>query len=684
MSASAARRGLTLDDLTRFRIATEPRLSPDARWVAFTLQRMSREKDTYCTNLWLVPADGSQPARAFTAGDLKDHGTEWSPDGTRLAFVSNRGEGSNIYVMRVDGGEAQRLTDLKGDVDTIAWSPDGRRLAFTYRAEDAPLPADPGGPEVKPEDKKPPRYRHITTLHYKEDGVGFVPRERQHVWVVDVEGTAAASEPRQLTFGDADDKEPTWAPDGSALYFLSNRREFADWDSGYTDLYRVEPGGGDSQQIITIDGPKNAIALSADGGTLVFLGHDDPSDNWGTRNVHVWSVNLRDGAARDLMPDSDLTCLDYLLTDVRPAGAQRVRFSADGTRLYVVCSQRGAARVFELPVGGGTPRPLTADKQDCGDFSLAGVRFAFVRATTQSPGEVCVHDIPTGEARVLTRLNAWLEDEIELAEVEELEVASDGGPVHVWRVRPPRCAGIAEGTKLPAVLHIHGGPHTMYGFSLVHEFQMLAARGFVVAWCNPRGSIGYGEAWTAAIRGDWGNNDYKDFMAVADAIESWPFVDAARVGVGGGSYGGYMTNWLVGHTDRFKAAVTMRSVVNMHSFFMNSDFGYGATAYWGAEAWERPDIFLAQSPITYVQNVKTPLLILHAENDLRCPIDQAEQFYTALKYMKREVEFVRFPVESHGQTRGGTPSRRLEHQRRTRDWFERYLGPMAVTETPSA
>ncbi len=678
MSASpvATRRGMTLDDLTRFRIATEPRLSPDARWIAFTLQRMARDKDTYYSNLWLVPADGSRPARAFTSGDVKDRGAQWSPDGTRLAFVSNRDGGSHIYVIRVDGGEAQRLTESKGDVDALAWSPDGARLAFTFRAEDTPLPADPGGPE--PKDDAPPRYRHVTRLHYKEDGVGFVPREWQHVWVVDVDDTRATGEPRQLTFGDADDKEPVWSPDGAALYFLSNRREFADWDEGRVDLYRVPAEGGDIAQVTPLDGPKTAVAVAADGASCVLIGHDDPIDGWGTKNVHVWSVDLRDGRARDLMPGVDLCCVDYLLTDVRPAGAQRVRYSADGTRLYVVAGERGAGRIYEMPVGGGAPRAITADKQDVGDFSLAGVRLAFVRATTQSPGEVCAFDIPTGETRVLTQLNAWIDDEIELAEVEELEVAGDGGPIQVWRVRPPRCAGVPDGTALPAVLHIHGGPHTMYGFTLVHEFQMLAARGFVVAWCNPRGSLGYGEAWTSAIKGDWGNKDAADFLAVADAMASWPHVDAARIGVGGGSYGGYMTNWLIGHTTRFKAAVTMRSVTNLHSFFMNSDFGYGSASYWGVPAWERPDIYLAQSPITYVTNVETPLLILHAENDFRCPIDQAEQLYTALRYMKKTVEFVRYPVESHGQTRGGTPSRRLDHQRRTRDWFERFLGPMTA------
>lgn len=675
---TTARRGLTLDDLTRFQIASEPRLSPDARSVVFTLQRMSRANDTYYTNLWMVAADGAQPARGFTSGDVKDHGAEWSPDGTRLAFVSNRGEGVNIYIMRIDGGEAMRLTDLKGSVDHVAWSPDGTQLAFAYRADDPPLPADPGGPEVKPADGKPPRYRHITRLHYKEDGIGFAPIERQHVYVLTVDGTRATGEPRQLTEGDADDREIVWAPDGSSIYFLTNRREFAEWDEGYVELYRVPVAGGVLELATPLAGPKAAVAMSADGTSLVFLGHDDPVDGWATKNVHAWTLNLPDGTARDLMPGADLTCVHYLLTDVKAAGAQRVRFSADGTRLYVLASQRGATRIYELPVAGGEPRAITADKQDVGDFSVAGVRLAFVRATTQSAGEVCVCDIPTGETRVLTRLNPWIEDEIELSIVEELEVPSDGGPVHVWRARPPRCAGIPDGSTLPAILHIHGGPHTMYGFALMHEFQMLAARGFVVVWCNPRGSIGYGEAWTSAIKGDWGNRDYADFMAVSDEIERWPFVDATRVGVGGGSYGGYMTNWIVGHTDRFKAGVTMRSVVNMHSFFMNSDFGYNSSSYWGASAWERPDIYLQQSPITYVRNVHTPLLILHAENDNRCPIDQAEQLYTALKHMKRDVEFVRYPVESHGQTRGGTPSRRLDHQRRTRDWFERYLGPMAV------
>ncbi len=677
---SAAKRGMTLDDLARIEIPNDPQISPDGAWVVWSQQRMDRKKDKYFANLWIAPADGSAAPRALTVGDHKDIHAVWAPDSTRLAFVSTRDGASNIWMIRRDGGEAVRVTDLHGDIDALTWSPDGATIAYTFRPEDPPLPADPGGPEPSDADKsKPPRYRHITRLHYKEDGIGFLPQSHQHLYVLSIDGCSATGEPRQVTDGDYDDTHPTWAPDGQHLAFFSKRMPDAEYYEAFTHIYRVPAAGGAIEQLTHDEGDRQAMAYSPDGKWLAYIGHTDPTDGGCMINMHPWVIPSAGGAPRDLTPAFDRSALNSHINDLNGAFNALLAWSPDGGTVYFFAVDRGAVRIFRVPFAGGMPEPLTGEREYVYAVTAdaRAARFAFGLGTPSSPGEICVLDVASGARRVLTDVNPWLRDEIELAEVEEFTVAGAGGPIHGWRVRPPRCLGLAADAKLPAFLHIHGGPHCMYGWGMVHEFQMLAARGFVVVWTNPRGGQGYGQEWVSAIKGAWGGVDYDDLMTVADAMAAWPFVDAARLGVGGGSYGGYMTNWIVGHTDRFKAAITMRSISNLHSDSGTSDFGYFDAQYWGAHTWDDPQRFLDRSPITYVKNVRTPLLILHSENDHRCPVEQAEQFYTALKYLRQTVEFVRYPEESHGITRGGTPSRRFDHQARTRDWLERFLGPVA-------
>lgn len=676
----AAKRGLSLDDLARIQVPNDPQISPDGHWIVYSQQRMDRKTDKYFANLWIVATDSVTLPHQLTAGEHKDFHAVWAPDSTRLAFVSNRGGESAVWIIRRDGGEAMRLTTAKGDYDALAWSPDGKALAFTFRPEDKPLPSDPGGPEPSDADKdKAPRYRRITRLHYKEDGIGFLPEEHQHVWVVAMDGCVAEGDPRQLTDGDYDDMRPTWTPDGRHIAFESKRMPDAEYYEAFTHIYRVPAAGGMIEQLTQDEGDRQAMAYSPDGQWLAYIGHTDPTDGGGMINMHPWVMPAGGGAARDATPGWDRSALNTHINDINAGFNTFLAWSADGAWLYFFATDRGAVRLFRVAASGGTPEALTGEREYiyAATADARGARIAFGLGNPTTPGDIGVLDTATGSRHMLTDANPWLRHEIELATVEEFEAPGAAGPVHGWRVRPPACVGVAEGAKLPAFLHIHGGPHCMYGWGFVHEFQMLAARGFVVVWSNPRGGQGYGQEWVAAIKGAWGGVDYDDLMSVADEIERWPFVDASRIGVGGGSYGGYMTNWIVGHTDRFKAAVTMRSISNLHSDAGTSDFGYFDAQYWGAHTWDDPQRFLDRSPITFVKNVKTPLLILHSENDHRCPMEQAEQFYTALKYLKQTVEFVRYPDESHGITRGGTPSRRFDHQARTRDWLERFLGPVA-------
>lgn len=678
-SQTAARRGLTLEDLARIHVPQDPRMSPDGRWVVYSQQRMDRIQDKYFANLWLVASDGASTPRQLTAGDHKDLHAVWAPDAARLAFVSTRDGEQNVWIIRRDGGEALRVTDLKGEVDALAWSPDGASLAYTFRPVDKPLPADPGGPAPTDADKgKPPRYRRITRLHYKEDGIGFVPDEYQHVWVLSIDGCTAVGEARQLTSGDSDDHHPVWSPDGAHVAFFSKRMPDAELYEAFTHIYRVPATGGEIEQLTQDQGDRQTMAYSPDGSQLAYIGHQDANDGGGMINMHAWVMPASGGASRDVTPAWDRSAFNTHINDINPSFNACIAWAADGSALCFLATDRGAVRIFDVAAGGGTPRALTGEREYVYAVSAdtRGTTLAFALGDPRTPGDIHVLVRATGARRRLTDVNAWMHAEIELATVEEFTVSGAGGSIHAWRARPPACAGIAADAALPAFLHIHGGPHCMYGWGFVHEFQMLAARGFVVVWSNPRGGQGYGQEWAKAIKGAWGGVDFDDLMGVADEIDRWPFVDKTRTGVGGGSYGGYMTNWIVSHTDRFKAAITMRSISNLHSDAGTSDFGYFDAQYWGAHTWDDPQRFLDRSPITFVRNVTTPLLILHSENDHRCPMEQAEQFYTALKYLRRTVEFVRYPDESHGITRGGTPSRRFDHQARTRDWLEKYLGSL--------
>jgi len=550
----ATRRGLTLEDLARISVPHEPHISPDGRTVVFTLARMDRAADTYHSNLWIAPADAAREARQLTVGDHKDHAPEFSPDGSRIAFVSNRGGASNVWLIATDGGEAQRLTDVKGEVDEIAWAPNGRALAFTFRpapaketnAADAqpgdravPTPGEPVtvAPETK-EPKKAPRFRHITRLHFKEDGKGFLPAERYHVWLIAVDGLRAGGAPRQLTDGDADDAEPRFSSDGRSVTFVSSRQPDADWYESWCDVFRVSAEGGAIEQLTHNPGPAVAAAPSPDGARLAYCGHLVHQDGGGMTNMHVWDIPAAGGDARDLTPDFDRSAQNVLIGDLKGGWNSRLFYTPDGSRLLFLAGDRGASRVFAIPAAGGKPEALTGDKCDVYDFTTAAGRIAYVKADPQTPGDVWTLDLASGTHTRLTCVNAWMDAEIDLAAVEEFQAPGSGGPVHAWRLRPPAACGIADDARLPAVLHIHGGPHGMYGFTFMHEFQMLAARGFVVVYSNPRGGQGYGQAWASAIKGAWGGVDHDDLMAVADEMARWPYVDAARMGVGGGSYGG--------------------------------------------------------------------------------------------------------------------------------------------------
>jgi dipeptidyl aminopeptidase/acylaminoacyl peptidase len=702
-----ARRLIRAEDLFALRLVSDPQISPDGAQIAFVLQRTDLEQNHYVSDLWLVSRDGGE-ARPFTTGDARDTAPRWSPDGRWLAFLSDRDETSQLWLIPADGGEARKLTSLpEGTITPPVWSPDGTRLLFAYR----PLPPMDTRKAREEREKShrstPPRV--IRRLRYREEGHGFFDSERWHLWTVGV----ADGHVCQLTRGDTDETEPTWSPDGRWIAFISNRSPDPDLTPNAQDLWLM-PATGDGvvtpaeglakarreqgeesgtpqvepRRLDAPPGPKAWPTWSPDASEIAYLGHARAEEIWGVTNPSLWRVPTglpgarQGGAARDVTADLDRPLGDTVISDVRSFGGGRLGpvWTADG-RLFFLVSDSGSVHLYEagaddrLRVVVSGPREVAAVTGD-----REGRHLAVLIGSPHEPGEIYTLTVEPeratvatpAEPRRLTAVNQALLEELRLAEPEELRVpAPDGREIHGWLLRPPDAA---PGSRSPLILEIHGGPHTQYGHVFFHEMQWLAARGYCVLYTNPRGSKGYGEAFTAGVRGRWGEADFDDLMAMVDAAIARGGVDPQRLGVTGGSYGGFMTNWVVSHTDRFRAAVTQRSVTNLISMAGTCDFAFDDHNYFDANAWDDPAGYLRLSPLTYAARVRTPLLILHSEGDLRCPIEQAEQWFAALRRLGCEVEFVRFPREAnHGLSRTGPPDLRLERLNRIAEWMDRYL-----------
>jgi len=643
------------EDLTRIQFITDPQLSPDGRRVAFVVTTLSEERDEYLSNIWIVDVGGGAPRR-FTAGPRRDVEPRWSPDGSRLAFLSERAakDKLQLYVMPADGGEPTKLTALDHGVSAIAWAPDGSRLAFV-----SPV----GGqkePESEEEKRKSRPARVITSVKYRFNGEGFVYDRRPHVLVVSLDGASAV----QITDGDFIDADPTWSPDGESIVFASARHVSRD-DDDASDLWRVPAKGGTPQRLTATTGPVMLPAFSPDGRTIAFLAR--AGLNAYGRNVQLFTVPSEGGQAVCLTATLDRSC-----------GALHVRplWSPDGRSITVAAEDRGDVGLWRTATaGGGAPERIVGGERALNGYSASadGRMLAFAASRAVAPAEVFVCGADGGDERRLTELNrAWM-DSLALSAPERFRFTRAGFELDVWVMRP---AGFVAGQRYPTLLSIHGGPHAQYGHNFFDEFQVYAGGGYAVVYTNPRGGQGYGEAFAQAVVGDWGGGDYADVMAALDeAVARCPFIDSERLGVLGGSYGGFLTSWMVGHTNRFKAACSERAVNCQYTMFGTSDIGssFNVVELGGALPWEDMARYIERSPLTYAKDIRTPLLILHSEDDLRCPIEQAEQLFVALKKLKREVRFVRFPGENHEMSRSGKPRHRLERFRHILEWFAKYL-----------
>lgn len=673
-------RSITPADLFAIQHVEDPQLSPDGTLVAFVRMEMDRESSEYRRSVWVTPVEEGEPRR-LTNGP-SDTAPRWSPDGATLAFVRGpasgvkpktreereHGVGSpQLWRLPMRGGEPEQLTHMRHGAGTAIWSPDGATIAFAAPTGEAD---DHEVDDVALEGRTLPRVRTVTRLWHKLDGAGYTYELRAHLFTL----PAMGGEPRQITEGDWDDGDPCWSPDGRRLAFTSDRTDER-WSWPAAQVWTVDLINGNQARLTEEELGCSAPSWSPDGAAIAFLGSP--------RRMSAGHTDLYIAKPEPGKPGQQLlteafipTCDDTCIDDQRSShGAHHITWTPDSQEALFLASTRGTTHVYAAAVDGSVaPRSLTEGALHVYSYSTNAQAHTLALGITTPviPGDLYLKLDGEEQPRRMTRLNAdWL-DEVALAEPEEMIfTGADGWEIQGWTLRP---AGEAPARALPTILEIHGGPAAMYGWSFFLEFQLLAARGYNVVFVNPRGSTGYGRLFSRAVINDWGGKDFEDIMAGLDAAIERGGIDTGRIGVAGGSYGGFMTNWAVSHSDRFKAGVTMRCVSNMATMFGVSDIGWSLTVdELSATPWEDLDRLMRFSPINYVQNIHAPLLILHSDNDLRCPLEQSQQLYSALKYLGRETKMVIFEGQSHDLSRTGHPRSRVRRLDEIIDWFENYL-----------
>lgn len=636
-----------------------PALSPDGSLVAFVVARVDMDANNYRSAIWLAATDGSSPPEPFTLGRELDGTPVWSPDGRRLAFTSQRGDGTEKATLHVApvqrGGEVLTIAQRAEGISGIDWSPDGRRLVFTSRVRDERL---------KDEDprKQPPR--RVDRLRATLNGEGFIIDRPMQLFVTSADGLDA---PFAITSGPYEHANPKWSPDGEWIAFDAARH--TDWDLlPACDLWVVRPDGRDLKQITETRYSHGFASWSNDGLSLAAYRTDDRDFPC---NFQVEIVEIATGVTRDLTTSLNRTCAPF-------PGAQPPKWT--DRELFFAIEDRGDIHIYRVPIDGSTAAtPVVGGQRQITSYDRRADRLVYTATNSSTLPELFAID--GSKERRLTHVSEAFHTACPSHPTERFAaLASDGEVVDAWCVR---ATDLDVAQKHPAVLLIHGGPWTQFGNRWFDEVQLYASAGYVVLYANPRGSSGRHDGWGRAIRGPvaksdpgtgWGGVDYTDLMAVVDdALRRYPFIDAERLGVLGGSYGGYMTSWIVGHTKRFKAAISERAVNNLLSLEWTSDIAGMFRFEHGVDQFERPDEYIRMSPITYVRDIETPVLIIHSEDDLRCPIEQAEQLFIALRMFGKPVEFVRFPAETHELSRSGSPIHRVQRAEIVLEWFGRHL-----------
>jgi dipeptidyl aminopeptidase/acylaminoacyl peptidase len=662
LNLSGQRRGMTAEDYLAFETANDPQISPDGKSVAYTVSTIDQKANRRKSGIFIAAIDGSRLPMPFTGESVSSSSPRWSPDGKYLAFLSAREGGkTQVWLLSTNGGEARRLTNLDDGISNIEWSPDSTRIVGLTRT---------GPPPSKSSD-----VRHYTHISYKFNDTGWFDDKRSHVVVVD----AKTGDAKQITDGnDWNDTDPHWSPDSTRIAFVSDRtgREFD--GSHNTDVWVMSATGGaraaiagSLTKISDHAGPDRSPRWSPDGRKIAFLGSADEED---AAQIYVASA---DGGKPSIAVAKNF---DQVVGEMQ--------WAEHGTAIYFGSGVKGETHLFRLDAATGAIVQLTNGARSVHAMAIneRSGKMVYLANDFENLDDLYVRDFtpPKGSPplRPLTHLNTELWSKLDLAKVERIPYkAADGLPIDGFLVKP---VGWQAGKKYPMVVSIHGGPAGMYGVDWYQEFQVYAARGWAVFFCNPRGSTGYGQAFQRGVAHEWGGKAYTDIMTgVEETLKRNPWIDRDRLGVTGGSYGGFMTNWIVTQTNLFKAAVTLRGISNFVSDDGTRDGAYGHERDFGGDIFHNYDEYWKYSPLRLAANVKTPTLVLHSDNDFRVPIEQGEQWFRALQHYHVTSEIVMFPRENHNLTRTGEPKHLVESMNWQCYWFDRFLNGNENAKRPT-
>jgi dipeptidyl aminopeptidase/acylaminoacyl peptidase len=727
--AVAQKRNITEKDLFNFVWIGDAQVSPDGGRVAFVRVTVNEKKEGYSTSIWTVPTAGKEEPHRLTTGE-RDSSPRWSPDGKYLVFTrvtekDGKPDAPQLCMLSMAGGDAFSFTSLPKGAGDPRWSPDGKTIAFTsstnpddlakqekkkrkeeelkqaVSAESSPSPSSSPGKEsgkdkqksadaaVKQAETEAERESDIhvvTRAVYRGNDEGYYDFKRpEHIWVVPAPRNADEKvEPKQLTSGRFDEGGAIWSKDGTQIYFASLHNDEPYYERPKTELYSITASGGDAAKLTTIDMDTGAFALSPDGKQIAFIASAQEPVNSYTQ-PDLWVIDLvKDAKPRNLTGAFDWDVGASVFGDQgapRAGGGNAPIWAPDGKSIVENFAREGQTNLASFDVATGAATEITKGNQAIVRFRAApdATKLVYFLSTTTKIGDLFWLDRVSGEARQLTHSNDELLGQLNLPEPEEIRYKSfDGKNIQAWLQKPP---GFDPAKKYPLILNIHGGPHAAYGYIFEHEFQWMAAKGYVVLYPNPRGSTSYGQEFGNVIQFHYPGDDYKDLMLGVDETIKRGYIDPKKLGVTGGSGGGLLTNWVIGHTDRFAAAVSQRDIASWTDWWYTADFTLFQATWFKAPPFQDPEDFKARSPITYINEVKTPSMFILGETDSRTPPGAGgEQMFRALKFRKIPTVMVKFPNETHELSRSGGPWHRVERLQHLVGWFDRWLMGMAKPE----
>lgn len=684
-----AQKPYVAEDLLKMKWVGTPRLSPCGRFVAFVVSEVLEKENSYASSIWLYdsslmdhdPLAIRQVTYRGGKATGRDYNPKWSPDGKMIAFLSDRAGSNQIFVMEMTGGEARQVTNMPKGVSDFDWL-GGDSLVFSAKED-----------EDRPKFREGATVRRITNLRYKANGAGYLDGLHTQLWSVDLSGENV----RRLTSGPYDCGSPCASPSGKYVAFVSKRTE--DETALYSDLYLLDPQTGELKKVTASLGYAGGPVFAPDESAVYYIGHEK-GQTYPGGYPEIWKADLSTLERKVISQGFPHLVAGGIGGDVGPdQGKTGLTVSSCGKFLYFTAVDGGSSYLYRLPVDGGTWEKVYGEGQMVvKSYDLRGGKLVLNKSTPVTMGDLWYGDLPDGSSSgapkeialegVEVRRGDPGEDPLKMITGFNSKLASeryagwpkrvtfnhpDGTTLEGWVILPN---GFEKGKKYPLIMEIHGGPHVTYGNVFFHEFQILAGHGFGVLYTNPRGSMGYGEEFARAVVGDWCGVDAEDLEFMArEAIRMFDWVDPKRVGVTGGSQGGYFTNWLISHTDLFAAAVTQRSMSNLYSKYGVADNGWShdRAGMGGKDLWDHEDFIMERSPIRYAPNVKTPTLIIHSDQDYRCPLEQGEQWYVALKRLGVTTEMLLFHGENHELSRSGKPANRIVRLEAILEWFERFL-----------